>query len=273
MSVPDLGGYTKPPVVEVVAAVRFADLPAVLSAGLGEFWRSTLASDLPDVAVKAPYTAPTEVFTRKSNVPELSLDLMEVPPFPRFWFTAVSGDELLQLQSNWMACNWRKVVPKAVYGRWRSRRDAFQERFGQLSAWVEGRGGHVIPDQCEVTYTNHIYPMDGIWRKHAEAHKVFRPLSPLPSLPLVYPEHEILQASYVIGDQDEPVGRVHVKVQPAFSLKDDTPIFVMELTARGAPHASSLDGVMSFLDQGRQAVVTIFNSITTPEAQEGWGKE
>jgi uncharacterized protein (TIGR04255 family) len=273
MSVPDLGGYTKPPVVEVVAAVRFADLPAVLSAGLGEFWRSTLASDLPDVAVKAPYAAPTEVFTRKSNVPELSLDLAEVPPFPRFWFTAASGDELLQLQSNWMACNWRKVAPDAVYGRWRSRRDAFQERFRQLSEWVADRDVRLIPNQCEVTYINHIHPMDGIWQAHAEAYRVFRPLSPLPSLPPVYLEDEILQASYIIGSQDEPAGRVHVKVQPAFSLKDDAPIFVMELTARGAPRSSSLDGVMDFLDQGRRAVATIFDSITTPEAQEGWGKE
>lgn len=273
MSVPDLGGYAQAPVVEVIAAVRFVDLPLVVSAGLGEFWRSRLAAELPDVAAQSPYQAPVEQFDRRFNTPEFSLDVKIVPPSARFWFSAASGDELVQLQPNWLACNWRKVTPDAQYGRWHSRREAFLQHYRKLSDWVEERGASITPNQCEVTYINHIYPIPNVWSKHAEAHRVFRGLQPVEPPEDILAEQVVWQAQYLLGAENKRSGRLHVKVQPAFSLKDDTPIFVMELTARGAPLTPSLNGVMEFLDQGRHAVVTMFERTTTPEAHEEWGKE
>jgi len=273
VAVPDLGGYTLPPVVEVVAAVRFVDLPPVISAGLGEFWRSRLAAELPDFTAQPPYQAPVEQFDRRFSTPEFSLDVTNIPPLPRFWFSAASGDELVQLQPNWLACNWRKVTPDARYGRWRLRRGAFLQHYRKLSDWVEERGAPITPNQCEVTYINHIYPIPNVWSKHAEAHKVFRGIQPIELPEGIQAEQAVWQAQYLLGAENETMGRLHVKVQPAFSLKGDVPIFVMELTARGAPPTPSLDGVMEFLDQGRHAVVTMFGRTTTPEAHEEWGKE
>lgn len=273
MSVPDLGGYARPPVVEVVAAVRFDDLPLVVAAGLGEFWRSRLAVELPDVDAQAPYQAPVERFDRRFRAPDFSLDVMNAPPFTRYWFSAASGNELVQLQPNWLACNWRKVTPDAQYGRWQSRREAFLQRYRQFSDWIDEREARIVPNQCEVTYINHIYPIPNVWSNHADAHKIFRGLKSVEAPAGIRTEQSVWQAQYLLDGDSKVAGRLHVKVQPAFSLKDDAPIFVMELTARGAPSDPSLESVMSFLDKARETVVKMFEATTTLEAHEGWGKE
>lgn len=179
----------------------------------------------------------------------------------------------MQLQPNWLACNWRKVAPDSQYGRWMSRREAFLQRYRELAAWVEERGVQISPDQCEVTYVNHIYPMQGVWDKHSEAHRVFRGLQQIHPVDGVRPEQTLWKAEYLLGETSKPIGRLHINVQPAFSLKDDLPIFVMNLTARGAPSAQTVEGVMEFLDEGRRSVVGMFDRATTPEAHEYWGKE
>jgi uncharacterized protein (TIGR04255 family) len=273
MSVPDLINYAQPPVVEVVAAVRFEDLAPEVYAGVGEFWRSKLANDFPELSPQAPYQALVEQFDRRFRRPEFSLDLKEFPPAPRYWFSAKSGGELVQLQSNWLAYNWRKVAPDAQYSRWASRREAFLRRYRELSEWLTERGASIAPNQCEVTYINHIYPIRGVWAKHADARMVFRGLRMVEPPRGIHAEQSAWQAQYLIGEDGATTGRLHINVQPAFSRKDDTPIFVMELTARGAPPDPSLDGVMQFLDRGRGAVVEMFDTVTTSEAHKGWGKE
>ncbi|MCA1707005.1 MAG: TIGR04255 family protein [Actinobacteria bacterium] len=273
MSVPDLISYAQPPVVEVVAAVRFEDLSPEISAGLSEFWRSKLANELPEFALQAPYHAPVEQFDRRFRRPEFSLDLQEIPPTPRFWFSAKSGDELIQLQPNWLAYNWRKATPDAQYSRWASRREVFLRHYLELAEWLAERGASITPDQCEVTYINHIYPIQDVWATHADAHMVFRGLQMVEPPRGLRAEQAAWQAQYLIGEESETIGRLHINVQPAFSRRDDTPIFVMELTARGVPPDPSLDGIMQFLDRGRSAVVGMFDKVTTPEAHKEWGKE
>lgn len=273
MSVPDLSNYAQPPVVEVVAAVRFEDIPPEIYAGLGEFWRSKLSNELSEFSLQAPYQAPVEQFDRRFRRPEFSLDLQDIPPTPRFWFSAKSGDELVQLQPNWLAYNWRKATPGAQYSRWVSRRETFARRYHELAEWLAGRGASITPSQCEVTYINHIYPIRGIWTKHADAHMVFRGLQMINPPQGIRVEQVAWKAQYLIDEGSETIGRLHINVQPAFSRRDDKPIFVMELTARGVPLDPSLDGVMQFLDRGRWAVVEMFDKVTTPGAHKEWGKE
>ncbi len=100
----------------------------------------------------------------------MSLELLTGPPPTRYWFLNDVGDELLQLQPNWIAANWRKVAPEAEYGRWGSRWNSF-------SRWVEiGESaltnGFLEHEQVEVTYVNHIEPVD-VWDSHGDASRVF----------------------------------------------------------------------------------------------------
>jgi hypothetical protein len=96
-------------------------------------------------------------------------------------------------------------------------REVFFEELQRLDAFVaRGKLGSVKPNQCEVTYVNNIQP-SGIWEHSGQAERVFRTWTPLASgssLPAA--EDVRFSVRYVIADdQGQPLGRLHVKVQPA----------------------------------------------------------
>jgi hypothetical protein len=51
---------------------------------------------------------------------------------------------------------------------------------------------------------------------------------------------------------------------------DNRPILVMNLTARGEPAEPTNEGVLSFVDRGREMIVRGFASITSPEMHKVW---
>jgi uncharacterized protein (TIGR04255 family) len=264
--------FERPPVVEVVAAVRFADLPSNLALGLGEYWSSVLRNDLPRLSEQPPYEPPIEKLDKPAPQPGINLQLTNLPASPRLWATNTSGDELVQLQRNWFACNWRKVAPGAEYDRWPQRRSRFMQRYKELEQWATERGVALSPDQCEVTYINHIYP-DSLWSSHAEAYRIFAPAAASLGTEAIIQEDFSWRARYLLNDASgNPVGRLHAAAFPAFSKEDEGPLFVLELTARGYPRMPGLDEVVRFLDLGREAVVRMFIQLTTAEARQTWGQ-
>ena len=71
---------------------------------------------------------------------------------------------------------------------------------------------------------------------------------------------------------NEPIGRLHATLQPAWKKIDNSPILVLNMTARGVPLGKGIDGAFSFFDLGREWIVKGFAEITTPEMQRTWGK-
>jgi hypothetical protein len=80
-----------------------------------------------------------------------------------------------------------------------------------------------------------------------------------------------LAARYVIPDENgAPLGRLHIRTKSGFQVSGGQPIIVLELTARGQPLGEGINGVLPFLDVGREWIVRGFASITTPEMHELW---
>lgn len=261
--------FDDPPVTEVVVAVAFAPIPSLTMAHMGVFWSKYLAHHFPTVQEQAPYDPPIERFD-ESEPTGLSLKLENRPPLPRLWFKSHDEQELIQLQRDWFACNWRKVDPDAEYGRWSHRRDSFHTWFSSFVRFIsELNLGAVRPTQCEVTYLNHIHP-DSVWSSHSELAKITtlagKPRDFLP------PAEEVrLHYKYVIGSDGVRVGRLHVQCDPVIDRKDGTPAFAFNLTARGAPFDESVEGVLKFLEVGREWVTRSFKAITTTEMHHVWG--
>lgn len=129
----------------------------------------------------------------------------------------------------------------------------------------------MVPRQCELTYVNHIDLASHGW-SHAELHRVLRLSSPVPaSLPPPEAIHSRVQFR-ILGPGQEPLGRLHVEVVPGYSTKELTPIFVMTLTARGAPLSDSTEGILGFIDRGHDSLVKTFDLVTTPEMHKVWGR-
>lgn len=272
MSDMPLPSYDHPPVVEVVASMSFDRLPAKATVLLGAFWASHLAKSHPNVEEHPPHIPPIERFGGSTFAPELAFQFRQEFPSPRFWFLNEKQDELLQLQPDWLSCNWRKVQPDAEYGRWPARRRAFVEFFNLLNSYlIDKRIGPLVARQCEVTYVNHIFP-NAVWQEHRDLYKILRLVNNVDTGRDVYAEQVDARFHYVIPDDDgKYIGRLHITATPGYVELGKTPIYRLELTARGAPLGDGLDGVLSFLDKGRKIVVQTFSDVTSAEIQREWG--
>lgn len=126
--------------------------------------------------------------------------------------------------------------------------------------------------QGEVTYVNHIFPVDGVWTSHGEAEKAVTLLGKVRGSFLPAPEDVRLSARYVIVDSGgSAAGRLHVVVEPRFLVQDDRPLLLLQLTARGAPIGEGLEGAREFFDLGREWIVKGFVEVTSAEMHRQWG--
>lgn len=268
----ELATFSRPPVTEVAVGVSFKYLEGLSIPLIGDLWRSRFAKHFPKVEEHPQYVPPVEQLESPVMGSPISIQLGQAAVLPRLWFiNEPAGDELLQLQRNWFACNWRKVAPDAEYGRWPNRRQAFERWFGEFSAFVKENGlGDPSPLQCEVTYVNHV-GATGQWRVHAEPGGFFRLAGQAEGRFLSAPEQMQVGAQYLItGDDRERVGRLHVSIQPGLTIERQEPIYVLTLTARGIPDGPGIAGILGFMDRGREWIVRGFVDLITPAAREEW---
>ena len=71
------------------------------------------------------------------------------------------------------------------------------------------------------------------------------------------------------GPDGSPVGRLIVNMQPAWG-KDQTPTYLMQVTARGYPLGPGSPGVTAFLDLAHDWIVEGFTAITTRSMHDIW---
>jgi hypothetical protein len=130
-----------------------------------------------------------------------------------------------------------------------------------------------VPNQCEVTYVNHIVSGKG-WERHGQLGEVVTMWANHSSDTfLPEPQDVNFTVRYLISDNvGNPIGRLLVNIEPARRVVDDTPILVLQLTARGKPDGEGIDGVLKFFDVGREWVVRGFASMTSPQAHQIWGR-
>ncbi len=253
-------------------------MPLELFLSLGTLRNSLWRDEFPRFEQQARYEPPTEAFGGSGSW-AFEFAFQSAPPLPRIWLISESGNDLLQVQADWFAANWRAQVQGehnpvvASYPRWRARRQAFAKHWATVSKWMEEHGHAVVPSQCEVTYINHIRPIGGVWGTHAEIESVL-PGVRIPSASGTLPEQISWRSQSLIPPSEEvPEGRLHVSVTPGFvgPGPEPAPILVLELTVRGAPPS---DGdLLGFLNRGRKTIVETFLSITSDAAREAWGQQ
>jgi uncharacterized protein (TIGR04255 family) len=260
--------FRAPPVVEIVAGVALEGLGIETGPLLAAFWKEQLRDHFPQVQQQPPYSPPDEQFPAVGQAFSFNLNLAATFPAGRLWVQSNDGHELIQLQPGWFAYNWRKLQSQDEWARWKTRRNKFRDYFEALSGYLSKEGaGEPKIRQCEVTYINHIAPTRS-WSQHSDFAKIFR----VPQAETPYTlEQASVQAQYVLSGESGPFGRLYTKITPAFGPDGTTPLYVFELTARGAPREESIDGAIAFLDEGRRAAYHTFVSLTTDAIREDWG--
>ncbi len=174
---------------------------------------------------------------------------------PRAWFISSDASELVQVQNDWFARNWRKVGAHPEYPRYPKLREPFARDFQEFVQHIEEAGlGPVEPTQCELTYINHIVTPNEL--PPSEILSIVRP-QPVDDLPS--PETIRIALRYVIQGASGPLGRLHGTVEPAIRRADGQPVTVLTLTARGRPLSKGIAGVLDFFDAGHDRLIRAFD--------------
>jgi uncharacterized protein (TIGR04255 family) len=271
-----LPSFRNPPVVEVVLGLAFdPSLASLNTVDIYDFYQSRHRAGFPQVEEKPPYSPPIERFGAHARMPEIRFDVVDRPIPTMHWFISPDGSEIVQMQRDWFARNWRahgEVQP--VYPRYPSIRMPFEDDVRALARFIDERKlGELVPRQCEVTYVNSI-KRDGVWSSHGDVARVMRNWQRVETNDFSpNPEQVQFAISYAIPDSSKPLGRLHVVLQPAVDNQTAEPIFALTLTARGAVEGGNVSAAMDFLDMGREWIVRCFADITTAAIQDVWGRD
>jgi len=250
-------GFRSPPVNEVSLAVAFQPVGlTVITAG--ELWRKHFKAGYPKVDEQVPVRMPIESFSGFPSVAStLQWEVNEgAPPLPRLWFLTEEGTELIQVQRDWFARNWRQVeTASASYPLYPAAREAFERDFRTFAKEL----GPIRPLQAEITYINHISEPD-----------VAAVVARLSRTKARTPEFQGYTSQYVLTRDGANVGRLYLQAQKALRRSSGEALTVLTITVRGVPIGDGIDGAMRFLDLGNEEALVAFIEATRPALQKKW---
>lgn len=267
---PSLPDFDEPPVVEVVLSIQFEPISGLTTAHVGLLWQRY--RDRLSVIEEHPPLLPQSEHFGPPSPPRVNVAIEDKPPTPRVWFLNEQKTELVQVQNDRFAHNWRKVGRGQAYPRYENIRDRFREEVSGFEQFVDDENlGTLSVSQCELTYVNHIEQSE-TWGRHGQVEQVFRNWSPLPGgVFLPEPEDAFLQWRFRISGKDDKVaGRLHVVAQPSWLVGNMNPVWLMNLTARGGALGSGISGAFAFFDLAREWIVRGFADLTTEGMHRRW---
>ena len=155
--------FKNPPVNEVVCGVAFRDIQNYTNPHMGLFW-STVRDDFPIAEVKPLLVPPGS---------ELTIEITDVPPAPRYFLRSEDHSELIQLQANRFLYNWVRTETKPEYPRYRRVIRRFNKLRGLFEAFLEKHSlGPMSIRELRLTYVNHIPQGEG-WNTPSDIAKIF----------------------------------------------------------------------------------------------------
>ncbi len=262
--------FESPPLIEQAITVSFEKSDEFSLGDFGLFWRE-IQSDLPFSESHPVIDQNLERF-ENPEIQSPGIRLLESGFLPRCFYKSEDGRELVQVQNDRFTYNWIRV-DEDEYPRSEVLVPRFADLFTRFSRFlVEGRcydPPKII--QCELTNVN-IIPVSDFGGTFADAPKAFS-LGVLRNLTksvriesFSYFNHYLLQR-----DDGTPFGRLHIQLVPSLAIDDEQPVYKLQLTARGKPDSSDLEGALRFFVMARDAINSAFMASTTKAAQDRWG--
>lgn len=273
VSMGNLPSFNKPPVTEVALSVQFDKIAKMRSFQLAALWER-FSDGFPKVEEHPPLDPIVEQLKMGPQSRRIELTVMQLPEVSRYFFVSGSGKELIQAQPDRFGHNWRKTGEGDEYPRYEKIREQFRDNLNVFCGFLaEKKLGPFLPRQVDITYVNHIVAGNG-WEDFGDIQRVVNVQSLQYSDQFLQPPESISHSErHLIRLEDESaVGRLHIIMEPAFRISDKKPILNLQLIARGFPITEDIEGVMSFLDLGRESIVKAFASFTTQEMHEIWGR-
>jgi uncharacterized protein (TIGR04255 family) len=267
----DLPEFKSPPLSEVVLGVQFDALPAFLSPHLGLIWQRFRAS-YPMLEEHPPLPPSFETFGSNPQFPPgMGIQFVSSAETPRAFFVNQARTELLQIQKDRFLHNWRKIGDTDSYPRFERMLETFDSGLSVfVQALADERLGSLIPNQCEVSYINHIVVPSGGSLSDVTDDLFGQHTGSLALDDLGKPEDLRFVLRYIMRDEKgSPVGRLIAVAEPALRL-DGKAVVQLTITARGRPSTPDRGGIIDFLCKGRVSVVKGFAHLTGPKMHKLW---
>lgn len=261
----------------MVLSVQFEGDPVDDTSALGLFWPK-IRKEFPNLERHPPVARASEEFEiALPQQPQVKFEFgtgpgPDVPQ--RYWLLGDSGNDLVQVQSDRLMINWRRLDDDEPYPRYEYVRQKFVDVFPQLiDAMSESdQPPTVEADWCEITYINQIEALPESGHGHMELSRILQLLdADFERTVLPAPEGTGVQEQYLLKNDDGPYGRFYLNATPAMRRTDNAPGYTLTLLVRGRPSGSSLDEIVKFFDDGRELIVKTFREATTKEMHQKWG--
>jgi uncharacterized protein (TIGR04255 family) len=263
--------FANPPVSEVALSVEFTAIDEWRPAHAGLYW-ARIKSEYPVTEAQPPLASQIERFgERLPQVPAVVFDMAD-PNAIRSWFLSDDRTKLIQVQRDRFVVNWRKMTGAEVYPRYeREMRPRFEREWRRFEKFLQEESlGSLRARQCEITYVNDIPRGEG-WNTPAESLSLFSPWWGDVSVGfLKTPELVNVAGSFRMPGE---TGRLHFATQNVVRNRDQLEAVQLRLTARGFPDSQDLDGVLAWMDLGREWIVRGFADITSPSAHALWERK
>ena len=268
--------FKSPPLNEVFLGVQYEPIEAFDITTYGTLWEK-FRDHFPKVEHHMPLEPSFERIGARVRSPNdlsrFKIEQFASSPMPRAWFVNENEQELVQIQTDRFIRNWRRLDNANVYPRYEEHmRSEFLDNLKVLDGFYqENNMGELKPNQCDLSYINHI----DADKPHSMLSDVFLGWSNEYDLSEIADIEDVqLNMKHIVKDSSgEFVGRLYVKVQPAIKVSNEKPIFLIELTIKGRPLGEGSDGVMNFMDMGREKIVRAFTKMTTSEMHDIWVRE
>jgi uncharacterized protein (TIGR04255 family) len=254
---------------EVAADMQFDTLP-LKAADVGSF--HDLISDEYPTTLDLPALPPTFETAGPVFVAPIQFGF-GASLLPRTWFISENDEHLVQFQADRLIVNWRMRPGGGAYPRYTDVKQRFVAAHEALTRFVHRKGyAGIVPNQCSLAYFNKVpLPDDAEW---GDLHRLLRGmrLDNGPEWSGQFADSHLLLRRELQSRPQGGFGRLQVECRP-MQINVTQRAWALNVTVRGRPATTDLDGVLGFFDMAHVEIVTCFTAITTDAMHQVWGRQ
>jgi uncharacterized protein (TIGR04255 family) len=240
------------PVDEVVMTVAIERVDALIGPDLSNVlgaWRN----EHPKVQIQPPYTLPVE-FPQQQLTPAQAAAFSFATEFTaRYWFTSEDDTEVIQIQPDLIALNWRRRSEVQTYPGYASLRG----RLLELTDLIGERLGEALkPTSLELTYVN-------LASNELASHLANQITASSQSLEL-----NALSLTQPIVRDGSVVGRTYASAQRGYDPSKQESNLLLTLTSRSTLFESpGIAAMTEFMDAAHADITHLFKALRVSEPE------
>ena len=172
-----------------------------------------VADDFPKNEIQVARPIQTEDFAVPK--PRAVIQITQEVPSQRLWLISEDDAVLYQVQSDFLAFNWRQRDGGRDYPRYEALRGGIERGLRIVEGMVADSGG-ITPTWCEVSYINQVPPLAQDPAARPPLHRILRNVGDGEVASLPPPEDRQVVERFRIEESGQPIGRVIVSATPGY---------------------------------------------------------